>query len=78
MPKDPNPPKVEVHDNRVELPGSIDDLRWKPDRSGWAPRFLLPKGEAEKEEATILDHQTFLEQKLNDKFFGGEQISSWI
>lgn len=35
---------------------------------GWAPRFGNP-GDHD-EEGTLLDHQTFLEGKLDDKFFG--------
>ena len=34
---------------------------------GWAPRFGNPKSE---EEGSLLDHQTFLEGKMNEKFFG--------
>lgn len=70
MARDPNP-KEEVHDNRVELPGAIDDLRWKKDRTGWAPRFDIVPTQADKEAATLLDKQTFLEMKLDDKFYGG-------
>ena len=37
-------------------------------KTGWAPRFGHPKdGE---EEGSLLDHQDFLEGKLDDKFFG--------
>ncbi|KAJ9289367.1 hypothetical protein DTO021C3_3193 [Paecilomyces variotii] len=46
-----------------------DDLRYARDRTGWAPRFEIQKPEGE-EEATLLDHQDFLESKLDDKFFG--------
>lgn len=47
-----------------------DDDRWARDRVGWAPRFGNgdPKDD---EDETLLDHQTFLEGKLDDKFFGG-------
>lgn len=39
------------------------------DRVGWAPRF--GNGDpADDEGDTLLDHQTFLESKLDDKFFG--------
>jgi Ca2+-dependent lipid-binding protein len=39
------------------------------DRVGWAPRF--GSGDpADDEGDTLLDHQTFLEGKLDDKFFG--------
>lgn len=37
-------------------------------KTGWAPRFGLPgTGEAD---TTLLDHQTLLEGKLDEKFFG--------
>lgn len=43
-------------------------------RTGWAPRFHIPDEEIEAEGPgeTLLDHQTWLEAKLNDKFFGGK------
>ena len=39
---------------------------------GWAPRF--GQGDLTEAEAgeSLLDHETFLESKLDDKFFGGE------
>ncbi|KAF2815936.1 tricalbin [Mytilinidion resinicola] len=44
-----------------------DSARWE--RVGWAPRFGdLDNGD--DEEGTMLDHQTWLEGKLEDKFFG--------
>lgn len=48
-----------------------EDLRWARDRTGWAPQFEKPMTEEEKAEGTLLDHQDFLESKLDDKFFGG-------
>lgn len=36
-------------------------------KTGWAPRFGNPTDE---DEGTLLDHQDFLEGKLDDKFFG--------
>lgn len=45
-----------------------DDQRWARDRTGWAPRFMI---ESTEDEGTLLDHQTLLEGKLSDKFFGG-------
>ncbi|ERF72189.1 hypothetical protein EPUS_02981 [Endocarpon pusillum Z07020] len=39
------------------------------DRVGWAPRFGTGDA-ADDEGETLLDHQTFLEGKLDDKFFG--------
>lgn len=42
------------------------------EKVGWAPRF--GQGSITEAEAgeSLLDHQTFLESKLDDKFFGGE------
>ena len=39
---------------------------------GWSPRF--GQGDLTEAEAgeSLLDHETFLESKLDDKFFGGE------
>ena len=46
--------------------------RWARDRVGWEPRFGTGETAAEKEDTTnLLDHQTFLESKLDDKFYGG-------
>ncbi|KAK4552899.1 Tricalbin-2 [Recurvomyces mirabilis] len=41
----------------------------KYSKVGWAPRFGNP-GDKEEDAGTMLDHQTFLEGKLDDKFFG--------
>ncbi|OCL02076.1 tricalbin [Glonium stellatum] len=44
-----------------------DDSRW--DRVGWAPRF--GQGDTgDEDEGTMLDHQTWLESRVEDKFFG--------
>ena len=42
------------------------------EKVGWAPRF--GEGSITEAEAgeSLLDHATFLESKLDDKFFGGE------
>ncbi len=48
-----------------------DDKRWARDRTGWTPRFVREDDPEDHDEATLLDHQTFLEGKLDDKFFGG-------
>ena len=51
-----------------------EDAQWV-EKVGWAPRFGQGKlTEAEAEES-LLDHQTFLESKLDDKFYGGESGS---
>lgn len=43
--------------------------RWI-ERAGWAPRF--GNGAASIEGETLADHQTWVEGKLDDKFFGGK------
>ena len=42
------------------------------EKVGWAPRF--GQGDLTEAEAgeSLLDHETFLETKLDDKFFGGK------
>lgn len=45
-----------------------EDSRW--DRVGWAPRFGMGDGAEEDDGTTMLDHQTWLEGKLDDKFYG--------
>lgn len=74
MPKEPEPekPKVQKIDNRVQLPGAIDDLRWDRERTGWAPCFEVTPTEAQLQEGTLMDHQTYLEARIDDKFFGGK------
>ncbi|KAI9790565.1 MAG: hypothetical protein M1833_001916 [Piccolia ochrophora] len=47
-----------------------DNDRWV-ERSGWAPRFGTGK-DADTEEGTLLDHQTWLEGRLDEKFYGGK------
>lgn len=39
-------------------------------RVGWAPRFGMPGSEEQEDEGSLLDHQTWLEGKLEDKFYG--------
>lgn len=45
---------------------------------GWAPRF--GQGDLTEAEAgeSLLDHETFLESKLDDKFFGGESAEHFL
>ena len=52
--------------------GTDEKARWE--RVGWAPRF--GSGETEEEEATLADHQTWLEGKLDDKFYGGMHLNT--
>lgn len=50
----------------------VDEQAQWAERVGWAPRF--GQGSITEAEAgeSLLDHQTFLESKLDDKWFGGE------
>ncbi len=51
-------------------PPEDDKENWS--KVGWAPRFGTGETEEDKkDEGNLLDHQTFLEGKLDDKFFGG-------
>ena len=46
-----------------------EEDNWK--KTGWAPRFGSGETEEDKQEDALLtDHQTFLEGKLDDKFYG--------
>ena len=50
-----------------------DEGEWA--KVGWAPRFGQGSiTEAEANES-LLDHATYLESKLDDKFFGGARLS---
>lgn len=48
-----------------------DEDRWI-ERAGWAPRFGTGASNESMEGESLADHQTWLEGKLEDKFFGGE------
>lgn len=67
---------LQTEEDKKEGTDIADDLRWARDRTGWAPQFEKPQTEEEKAEGTLLDHQDFLESKLDDKFFGGERSVS--
>ncbi|KAF2197837.1 tricalbin [Delitschia confertaspora ATCC 74209] len=49
-----------------------EEERWA--RVGWAPRFGMPGSllgdDDEEEEGSLLDHQTWVEGKLDEKFYG--------
>jgi hypothetical protein len=65
------------------MPGAFE---MGPDTTGWAPRFGWPQDPDDGED--MLDHTTFLESRLSDKFFGGEcgpllisaadSVSNWV
>ncbi|KAI9841404.1 MAG: hypothetical protein M1837_000737 [Sclerophora amabilis] len=45
-----------------------ENARWM-ERAGWAPRFGTP-ADPEGEGESLLDHQTWIESKLDEKFYG--------
>jgi len=51
-----------------------EDSRWATDRTGWAPRFGSPGGDDSADDSG-LDHQTWVEGHLDDKWFGGSSAS---
>ena len=69
----PRSPKVDGKSGTANSQVPQDEIARYTDKVGWAPRF----GQGSITEAEIgeslLDHQTFIESKLDDKFFGGER-----
>jgi hypothetical protein len=54
--------------NGAAPPLDVDERERWVERTGWAPRF----GDGEHVEAeSFADHQTWIESKLDDKFYGG-------
>ncbi|KAL5118587.1 Tricalbin-2 [Pleosporales sp. CAS-2024a] len=53
-----------------ELAADADaDAKWA--RVGWAPRFGMPGADdPDPDDGTMLDHQTWLESRIHDKFYG--------
>jgi hypothetical protein len=54
-----------------------DSERWI-ERTGWAPRFGSGPSTASIEGESLADHQTWLEGKLEDKFYGGKFASKLL
>ena len=46
------------------------------EKTGWAPKFGTGSITDEEAGASLLDHSTLLESKLDDKFFGGKSLGS--
>ncbi|KAG8533716.1 uncharacterized protein KY384_001457 [Bacidia gigantensis] len=83
------PPSPTVDGKPAQLDGHLShDDAARYEKTGWAPRF--GQGDLTEEEAgeSLLDHQTYLEGRLDDKFFGDWYhnaaviafacISSWV
>lgn len=49
------------------------NARWV-ERTGWAPRFG-PGTTADPDDDNAMDRQTWLESRLDDKFFGGRLLT---
>ncbi|KAI9743091.1 MAG: hypothetical protein M1818_003386 [Claussenomyces sp. TS43310] len=63
-------PPVKGKDGKPVTNGHLtqdDEDRWVG-RTGWAPRF--GNGEPVEDEGSLLDHQTWVEGKIADKFYG--------
>ena len=62
-------------DGKAAANGGVpEDQRFT--KTGWAPRFGSGETEEEKQDTrTLLDHQTFLEGKLDESLFGGKAHS---
>ncbi|CAI6334444.1 unnamed protein product [Periconia digitata] len=68
IPQSPTSPTSVTSNGHAIGPQGEDDP-WG--RVQWAPRFGMPGSEdQDDEEGTLLDHQTYLEGKIEDKFFG--------
>lgn len=62
---------TDAHGNQL-TGGEDPDAKDAPfSRTGWAPKLGWPSDSA-KEGESLLDHATWVEGKLPDKFFGGE------
>lgn len=73
----PASPAVKDKDGNVVTNGALtlDEKEQWVERTGWAPRF--GNGDPKDDEGpSLLDHETWLEGKIEDKFFGGKYNSS--
>jgi len=62
----PSPPPPNGH---ASAGPDDEDEKWA--RVGWAPRFgMLGSEDPADDEGTLADHQTWLESRIEDKFFG--------
>ncbi|KAK7528268.1 uncharacterized protein IWZ02DRAFT_4294 [Phyllosticta citriasiana] len=64
---EPPTPTTDKAETNGHAPEEDDEKRWE--RVGWAPQFGMPGGDVE-DEGTLLDHQTWIEGKLDEKFYG--------
>lgn len=68
------PPSPATSTNPGQANGHIhqDDKSRYEDRVGWAPRFGQDSITEVEAQESPLDHQTWVESKLDNKFFGGK------
>lgn len=55
----------------ADAPTDGDEYARWVERTGWAPRFGNGQAGEVVEADSLADHQTWVESKLDDKFFGG-------
>lgn len=66
----PAPPDFDNAQSKANGHVSHHDDAAKYEKTGWAPRFGTGSITETEAGESLLDHQTFLESKLDDKFFG--------
>lgn len=68
------PPSPTAASSPAQANGHLhqDDRTRYEDRVGWAPRFGQGSSTEAETDESPLDHQTWVESKLDDKFFGGK------
>jgi Ca2+-dependent lipid-binding protein len=71
--RDVDPPGTTTTANGTKVNGHApeldEDARWQ--RVGWAPRFGMPgSDDPDHDDGSMLDHQTWLEGRIEDKFYG--------
>ena len=64
-------PVKDKEGNLVQGQQEGDKEKWV-DRTGWVPRFGNGEDPNAAAEESFLDHQTWVEGKLPDKFYGGK------
>lgn len=55
----------------IENGKAVNGVEMGPEMTGWAPRFGWPV-ESVMEGESLLDHQTWLEGQIPDKYYGGK------
>lgn len=69
---------TDVEDGAANGHISTDEKKSYEEKTGWAPRFGQGDLTAEEADASLLDHQTWLESRLDEKFFGGTRMHGML